>query len=294
MALAAGKHVMLEKPPGASVAKSMPCSRLRRGPRSARCSPPGTRASRRPSSRRGNGSPAVQLTSVRSPGRRMFASGIPDRPGFWSPAGSAFRSRHQRAFDPHAYFAAAVVRDGRRASLPGQSRRADRRGASRSAMPKAKITAEFDFRQTGPQSWDIVSTPTAARHAFMGGARSRAGEAAGRCRGRRICRALSPLRELAATGETDVDLAPLQLVADAFLLGRAAPSSRSRTRHDMPSVPRVARSRFGVLPDGRDVERIVLHAADGLEAAHHHLWRIAAGIAGAGCRRTPRRHRARS
>jgi D-galactose 1-dehydrogenase len=26
--------------------------------------------------------------------------------------------------------------------------------------------------------------------------------------------------ELAATGETDVDLAPFQLVADAFLLGR--------------------------------------------------------------------------
>jgi D-galactose 1-dehydrogenase len=27
-------------------------------------------------------------------------------------------------------------------------------------------------------------------------------------------------RELATTGESDVDLAPLQLVADAFLLGR--------------------------------------------------------------------------
>jgi aldose 1-epimerase len=33
-----------------------------------------------------------------------------------------------------------------------------------------------------------------------------------------------------------------------------------------PSVPRVTRSRFGVLPDGSDVERIVLHAPDGLEA----------------------------
>lgn len=35
---------------------------------------------------------------------------------------------------------------------------------------------------------------------------------------------------------------------------------------NMPSVPGVARSRFGVLPDGSAVERIVLHAADGLEA----------------------------
>ena len=33
-----------------------------------------------------------------------------------------------------------------------------------------------------------------------------------------------------------------------------------------PSVPRVTRSRFGVLPDGTEVERVVLHAADGLEA----------------------------
>ena len=33
-----------------------------------------------------------------------------------------------------------------------------------------------------------------------------------------------------------------------------------------PSVPRLARSRFGVLPDGTEVERIILHAADGLEA----------------------------
>ena len=33
-----------------------------------------------------------------------------------------------------------------------------------------------------------------------------------------------------------------------------------------PSIPRVARSRFGVLPDGTEVERVTLHAADGLEA----------------------------
>src|SRR5688572_17886687 len=35
---------------------------------------------------------------------------------------------------------------------------------------------------------------------------------------------------------------------------------------NMPSVSRVARSRFGVLPDGSEVERVTLHAVDGLEA----------------------------
>ena len=32
------------------------------------------------------------------------------------------------------------------------------------------------------------------------------------------------------------------------------------------SIPRVARSTFGLLPDGTEVERVALHAADGLEA----------------------------
>jgi D-galactose 1-dehydrogenase len=55
----------------------------------------------------------------------------------------------------------------------------------------------------------------------MGGARLRAG-------GKQLVDAADAeyaglyrrFRELAATGEADVDLAPLQLVADAFLLGR--------------------------------------------------------------------------
>ena len=33
-----------------------------------------------------------------------------------------------------------------------------------------------------------------------------------------------------------------------------------------PPIPRVTRSRFGVLPDGSDVECVTLQAADGLEA----------------------------
>jgi D-galactose 1-dehydrogenase len=85
-----------------------------------------------------------------------------------------------------------------------------------------KITAEFDFRQTGPQSWDIdLDTDGGPVTLSMGGARLRAG-------GKQLVDAADAeyaglyhrFRELAATGESDVDLAPLQLVADAFLLGR--------------------------------------------------------------------------
>ena len=35
---------------------------------------------------------------------------------------------------------------------------------------------------------------------------------------------------------------------------------------NVSSIPRVARSTFGLLPDGTEVERVTLQAADGLEA----------------------------
>jgi len=84
------------------------------------------------------------------------------------------------------------------------------------------IAAEFDFRQTGPQSWDIlVETDGGPLTLSGGGARLAVGgevlvdEAEAEYRGlyRRFV-------ELTASGASDVDLAPLRLVADAFMLGR--------------------------------------------------------------------------
>jgi D-galactose 1-dehydrogenase len=84
------------------------------------------------------------------------------------------------------------------------------------------ITAEFDFRQTGPQSWDIVIETDEAPMLLSGGGRRLVaggtilvdeGEAEYRGLYRRFA-------ELAAAGSSDVDLTPLRLVADAFMLGR--------------------------------------------------------------------------
>jgi D-galactose 1-dehydrogenase len=84
------------------------------------------------------------------------------------------------------------------------------------------ISAEFDFRQTGPQSWDIhLDTDSGQVTLSSGGAKLSAGgvqhvvaaEAEYPGLYRRFV-------QLAATGESDADLAPLQLVADAFMLGR--------------------------------------------------------------------------
>jgi hypothetical protein len=100
----------------------------------------------------------------------------------------------------------------------------------------------------------------------------------------RNIRALSPLPSNSPRpAPADVDLAPLQLVADAFLLGRRRIVEAIRGR-DMVDAVCSSRGAFPLrfLPDGTDVERVVLRAA-AAGSAHHHLWRIAAGIAGAGC-----------
>ena len=86
------------------------------------------------------------------------------------------------------------------------------------------ITADFDWRQEGPQTWDIDIETTAGRLALrMGGNRLEVD-------GRKIAGANSIMGEypalyarmadLVAAGQSDVDLAPMVHVADALTLGR--------------------------------------------------------------------------
>ena len=91
--------------------------------------------------------------------------------------------------------------------------------ATPSGLP---VTAAFDFRQTGEQSWDIRIETEAGTLLMSGGGARLAHD------GRSLID--EPEREypglyrrfveLARTGRSEVDLAPLALVADAFLLGR--------------------------------------------------------------------------
>jgi hypothetical protein len=85
------------------------------------------------------------------------------------------------------------------------------------------ISAEFDFRQKGEQSWDIeLATKTGRLKLSHGGAgleidgkiisidAGLAGE---------YPRLYQRFAQLCAGGESDVDWRPFQLVADAFLIG---------------------------------------------------------------------------
>ncbi len=87
------------------------------------------------------------------------------------------------------------------------------------------IHAEFDFRQTGEQTWDIVVETDG------GELRLRHGGAILQIDGREVPAAPTALAgeypslyehfaQLVRTRSVDADVAPLQLVADAFLVGR--------------------------------------------------------------------------
>jgi D-galactose 1-dehydrogenase/L-arabinose 1- dehydrogenase len=84
----------------------------------------------------------------------------------------------------------------------------------------AKGRASFDFLQTGPQTWDIeVDTDAGTLRLSMGGSVLRLpGEAEVTEPDREYPRLYARFAELVARGESDVDVRPMRLVADAFLL----------------------------------------------------------------------------
>jgi len=84
----------------------------------------------------------------------------------------------------------------------------------------AKVTAEFDFLQTGPQSWDIhIDTDAGTLRLAMGGSILQLpGEEPQEAPDREYARLYDRFAELVAGGTSDVDIRPLKLVADAFLL----------------------------------------------------------------------------
>lgn len=84
------------------------------------------------------------------------------------------------------------------------------------------IHAEFDFLQTGPQTWEIVvETDDGRLHLTMGGANlSVAGKAVVEGTDVEYAGLYRRFAQLVENGASDVDLSPFRLVADAFMLGR--------------------------------------------------------------------------
>ncbi len=84
------------------------------------------------------------------------------------------------------------------------------------------VTVELDFLQTGLQTWEIVvETDTGSLRLSDGGSRlSIDGVAHESGPNAEYARLYARFADLIATGISDIDMRPLQLVADAFLIGK--------------------------------------------------------------------------
>ncbi|MBH5366682.1 Gfo/Idh/MocA family protein [Bradyrhizobium glycinis] len=221
-ALAAGKHVMLEKPPGTGVAELDPLIAMAAGAKRTLFATWHSRYA-----------PAVEparqwlaerhIKSVHISWKEDVRVWHPGQGWIWEPGGLG-------VFDPGINALSILTRilpkpvfvTAAELSFPANCQAPIAANLNLTDISGLPVTAEFDFRQTGPQSWDIlIDTDQGRLTLSSGGARMAVG-------GKVV--AEGPDEEyrglyrrfvaLAATGASDVDLTPLRLVADAFLLGK--------------------------------------------------------------------------
>jgi D-galactose 1-dehydrogenase len=220
-ALEAGKHVMLEKPPGATLSE---VEDLRQVAQAQGVTLQTTWHSRH--------APAVAparewladktITAARINWREDVRVWHPGQDWIWEPGGLGVFDPGINALSiatavlPRPFFlqsAVLHVPENRQSPIQAELDFIDTAGVP--------VRAEFDFLQTGPQSWDIeVDTDAGLLRLSHGGARlwidgalvHEAPEA-------EYPGLYARFAELIAAGESDVDVTPLRHVADAFLLG---------------------------------------------------------------------------
>jgi D-galactose 1-dehydrogenase len=226
LALAAGKHVFLEKPPGATVSEVEALVALAREQGVSLFASWHSRYAA-----------AVAPARAWLEGRTLQRATITWKEDVrhWHPGQSwIFEAGGFGVFDPGINalsILTALIGQPIRvtgAELETPSNRAAPIAARLSLETSlgAQIAAEFDFRQTGPQSWDIVLETQDGRLVLSnGGADLRIDDAPRPAPLEGEYPAMyRHFRDLVRRGDSDVDLRPLRLVADAFLCGRNRPT----------------------------------------------------------------------
>ncbi|UWU95399.1 Gfo/Idh/MocA family protein [Bradyrhizobium sp. CB1015] len=221
-ALAAGKHVMLEKPPGTGVAELDPLIAMAAGAKRTLFATWHSRYA-----------PAVEPARQWLAERRIKSVHIswkedvrvwhPGQGWIWEPGGLG-------VFDPGINALSILTRilpkpvfvTAAELAFPANCQAPIAANLNLTDISGLPVTAEFDFRQTGPQSWDIlVDTDQGRLTLSSGGARMAVdGKLLAEGPDQEYRGLYRRFVELAATGASDVDLTPLRLVADAFLLGK--------------------------------------------------------------------------
>ena len=221
-ALKAGKHVLLEKPPGATVSELTPLIAEARqtghtlfATWHSRFAPAVEAARAFLASR--------QIRSVVVEWKEDVRVWHPGQAWIWEPGGFG-------VFDPGINALAILTRILPRPfflteaelSYPGNRATPIAANLAFSDGTGLPILAEFDWRQTGPQTWDIrVETDAGRLTLSFGGSRlvhdgqTLVDEDQAEYRG-----IYQRFVELITSRVSDVDLSPLVHVADAFMLGR--------------------------------------------------------------------------
>jgi D-galactose 1-dehydrogenase len=222
VALEAGKHVMLEKPPGATLSE---VEHLRAMSERAGRTLFATWHSRH--------APAVEPARAWLAGRKVQSAKITWKEDVrvWHPGQEwIFQAGGLGVFDPginalsiatrvlpNAFFLKSAelhVPENRQAPIAADLAFVDTAGAP--------IAMELNFLQTGPQSWDIeVVTDSGVLLLSSGGSKMAVdGVLTHEGAEREYPELYARFAELIEAGQSDVDASPLRHVADAFMLGK--------------------------------------------------------------------------
>jgi D-galactose 1-dehydrogenase len=220
-ALAARKHVFLEKPPGATVSEVEDLKAL--------AAENGVSLFASWHSRY---APAVEAARVFLASTRIRSATInwkedvrrwhPNQEWIWQAGGLGVFDPGINALSIATHIFPVMFVTAATLEFPGNR---DAPIAAKIAFRSAGgfvLNADFDWRQTGPQSWDILAETDAGSMVLSGGGSKLA------VNGRTVheeSEAEYPMlykrfAELIRGGTSNVDLAPLRHVADAFMLGK--------------------------------------------------------------------------
>jgi D-galactose 1-dehydrogenase len=221
-ALAAGKHVFLEKPPGATLSEVEDLAALAKAKGVSLFASWHSRYA-----------PAVEAAREFLAGTRVRAMRVswkedvrqwhPNQEWIWQPGGLGVFDPGINALSivtrilPRPVFATAATLEfpeNRDAPIAASIVFTDAAGLD--------LVAEFDWRQTGRQSWDIAASTDAGEMVLSeGGAKlSVDGKLVHEQPEREYPALYERFAQIIKAGQSDVDLAPLRHVADAFMLGR--------------------------------------------------------------------------
>ena len=221
-ALRAGKHVMLEKPPGQSLAECFTLEQIAKEQ--------GVTLFATWHSRYADTVPALKaflaerrLRSLEITWKEDVRRWHPGQEWIWEPGGMG-------VFDPginalsilteilpypvHLTGATLEFPENRATPIAAELVFADPTGA--------RMSADFDWRQEGPQTWDIaIETDHGSARLSLGGERLEIeGEPVIQGANHEYANLYARMADLVRTGRSDVDLSPMIHVCDAFSLGR--------------------------------------------------------------------------